>query len=67
MTVPAALDARFRDAAAAEGLLDFAYELVDSPVGQLFVAITEHGLCEIHYDAEPDRDRRWRTSIEWST
>jgi methylated-DNA-[protein]-cysteine S-methyltransferase len=56
MTVPAALDARFRDAAAAEGLLDVAYELVDSPVGQLFVATTDHGLCEIHYDAEPDRE-----------
>jgi methylated-DNA-[protein]-cysteine S-methyltransferase len=53
MTVPAELDRRFRDAAAAEGLLDVAYELHDSPVGTLFVAVTDRGLCEIHYDADP--------------
>ena len=52
-TVPAELDRRFRDAAAAEGLLDVAYELHDSPVGTLFVAVTERGVCEIHYDADP--------------
>jgi methylated-DNA-[protein]-cysteine S-methyltransferase len=55
-TVPAELDRRFRDAAAAEGLLDVAYELHDSPVGKLFVAVTERGLCEIHYDADPDAE-----------
>jgi methylated-DNA-[protein]-cysteine S-methyltransferase len=53
MTVPAELDRRFRDAAAAEGLLDVAYELHDSPVGTLFVAVTDRGVCEIHYDADP--------------
>jgi methylated-DNA-[protein]-cysteine S-methyltransferase len=53
MTVPAALDRRFRDAAAAAGLLDVAYELHDSPVGTLFVAVTDHGVCEINYDADP--------------
>ncbi|HET7760314.1 MAG TPA: methylated-DNA--[protein]-cysteine S-methyltransferase [Gaiellaceae bacterium] len=53
MTVPATLDRRFRDAAAAAGLLDVAYELHDSPVGTLFVAVTDHGVCEIHYDADP--------------
>jgi methylated-DNA-[protein]-cysteine S-methyltransferase len=56
MTVSAELDARFRDAAAAEGLLDVAYELHDSPVGKLFVAVTDHGVCEIHYDADPDAE-----------
>ena len=54
MTVSPELDARFRDAAAAEGLLDVAYDLIDTPVGRLFVAVTGRGLCEISYDAEPD-------------
>jgi methylated-DNA-[protein]-cysteine S-methyltransferase len=56
MTVPAELDRRFRDAAAAEGLLDVAYELHDTPVGRLLIAVTEHGVCEIHYDADPDAE-----------
>jgi methylated-DNA-[protein]-cysteine S-methyltransferase len=56
MTVPSELDARFRDAAAAEGLLDVAYDLVDTPVGRLLVAVTERGLCEISYDPEPERE-----------
>ena len=54
MTVSPQLDARFRDAAAAEGLLDVAYDLVDTPVGQLLVAVTDRGLCEISYDPEPE-------------
>jgi len=56
MTVSAELDRRFRDAAAAEGLLDVAYELHDTPVGRLLIAVTEHGVCEIHYDADPDAE-----------
>jgi len=48
------LDRRFRDAAAARGLLDAAYDLVDTPLGTLLVATTERGLCRIVYDAEPD-------------
>ena len=55
-TVPAELDQRFRDAAAAEGLLDVAYELHDTPVGTLLVAVTDRGLCEIEYDADPDAE-----------
>ena len=50
------LDRRFRDAAAQEGLLDAAYDLVDTPIGKLLVATTERGLCRIAYDAEPDRE-----------
>ena len=38
------------------GLLDVAYDLVDTPVGRLFVAVTGRGLCEISYDAEPERE-----------
>ena len=56
MTVSAELDRRFRDAAAAEGLLDVAYELHETPVGRLLIAVTEHGVCEIHYDADPDAE-----------
>ncbi|MGH3103556.1 MAG: methylated-DNA--[protein]-cysteine S-methyltransferase [Gaiellaceae bacterium] len=56
MTVPSSLDERFRAAAAAGGLLDVAYDLVDSPLGPLFVATTPRGLCRISYDAEPERE-----------
>jgi len=49
MTVPADLDRRFRDAADREGLVDVAYDLTDSPVGELLVATTEQGLCRIAY------------------
>lgn len=48
------LDLRFRDAAAREQLLDVAYDLVDTPVGALLVAVTERGLCRISYDADPE-------------
>jgi methylated-DNA-[protein]-cysteine S-methyltransferase len=56
MTVSPELDARFRDAAAAEGLLDVAYDLVDTPIGQLLVAVTDRGLCEIEFDPDPERE-----------
>ena len=56
MTVSPELDARFRDAAAAESLLDVAYELHDTPVGRLLIAVTDHGVCEIHYDADPEAE-----------
>ncbi|HZO62234.1 MAG TPA: methylated-DNA--[protein]-cysteine S-methyltransferase [Gaiellaceae bacterium] len=49
MTVPTDLDRRFRDAAEREGLVDVAYDLADSPVGELLVAVTERGLCRIAY------------------
>jgi methylated-DNA-[protein]-cysteine S-methyltransferase len=56
MTVPAELDNRFRDAAAAQGLLDVAYDLADSPVGPLLVAVTNAGVCRISFDPEPERE-----------
>jgi methylated-DNA-[protein]-cysteine S-methyltransferase len=52
--VPAELDARFRTAAAAAGFLDVSYDLVDSPVGELLVAVSERGLCRIAYDADEE-------------
>jgi methylated-DNA-[protein]-cysteine S-methyltransferase len=53
-TVPARLDDRFRAAAAAGGLLDVAYDVIDSPVGDLFVAVSNRGLCTISYDADAE-------------
>jgi methylated-DNA-[protein]-cysteine S-methyltransferase len=55
MTVSPTLDRRFREAAAAAGLLDVAYDLTDSPLGPLLLAATDRGLCRISYDPEPDR------------
>jgi methylated-DNA-[protein]-cysteine S-methyltransferase len=49
MTVPTPLDNRFREAADREGLVDVAYDLSDSPVGELLVAVTDRGLCRIAY------------------
>ncbi len=56
MTVSEKLDRRFREAAAREQLLDVAYDLVDTPIGTLFVAATDRGLVRIVYDADPDRE-----------
>ena len=51
MTVTAALDRRFRDAAVAEGLLDVAYDVVASPIGELLVGVSPRGVCRIAFDA----------------
>jgi methylated-DNA-[protein]-cysteine S-methyltransferase len=53
-TVSSQLDARFRAAAADEGLLDVAYDVIDSPVGELFVGVSDRGLCVISYDVDPE-------------
>jgi methylated-DNA-[protein]-cysteine S-methyltransferase len=48
------LDARFRAAAAATGLLDAAYDIVrDTPIGDLLVGVTDHGVCRIQFDPQP--------------
>jgi methylated-DNA-[protein]-cysteine S-methyltransferase len=55
MTVSPALDERFRAAAAAAGLLDAAYDIVeDTPIGDLLVGVTVHGLARIHFDPDPE-------------
>jgi methylated-DNA-[protein]-cysteine S-methyltransferase len=46
------LDARFRAAALAEGLVDVRYDVAESPVGNLFLAATPRGLCRISYTVE---------------
>jgi len=53
MTVSEGLDNRFREAAAAAGLIDAAFDLADTPIGTLLVAATDRGLCQISFD--PDR------------
>jgi methylated-DNA-[protein]-cysteine S-methyltransferase len=53
-SIPTKLDERFRAAAAAEGLLDVAYDVIDSPVGDLFVGVSNRGLCVISYDTDAD-------------
>lgn len=55
MTVPTELDDRFRAAAAAEGLLDVAYDVTDSPVGPLLVAVSDAGVCRVSFDPDPER------------
>jgi methylated-DNA-[protein]-cysteine S-methyltransferase len=57
MTVSPTLDERFRAAAAATGLLDAAYDILpDTPIGDLLVGVTDHGLCRIHFDPDPERE-----------
>ena len=56
MIVSADLDRRFRDAAAASGALDVAYDVIDSPLGPLLLAATERGLCRVSFDPDPDRE-----------
>ena len=46
------LPARLVAAASDEGLLDVAYRVVDSPVGQLLLAATERGLVRVAYARE---------------
>ena len=51
------LDERFRAAAAAEGLLDVAYDVFDdTAMGPLLVGVTDRGLCRISFDPDPARE-----------
>ncbi len=52
MHVSPELDARFRATALADGLVDVRYDVVESPVGELRIAMTDRGLCRISYFAE---------------
>jgi methylated-DNA-[protein]-cysteine S-methyltransferase len=55
--VPTALDERFRTAAAADGVLDVAYDVLDdTPVGSLLVGVSDQGLCRIGFDPEPEAE-----------
>jgi methylated-DNA-[protein]-cysteine S-methyltransferase len=54
MTVPSDLDHRFREAAAALDLVDAAYDVIDTEIGPMLAAVTDHGLARLLYDAEPE-------------
>jgi methylated-DNA-[protein]-cysteine S-methyltransferase len=56
MNVTPDLDARFRELAVREGLVDVRYDVVDSPIGGLLVAATERGLARIYFDPEGHED-----------
>ena len=55
MTTPAELDRRFREAALALDLVDLGFDVVDSPIGPLFVAASTRGLASISFDPEPEQ------------
>jgi len=55
MTVSPDLDTRFRNAALTLGLVDVGFDVVDSPVGPLFVAASDRGLASISFDPEPEK------------
>jgi methylated-DNA-[protein]-cysteine S-methyltransferase len=54
MTVSTDLDRRFRDAAVALALVDAGFDVLESPIGPLFVAASDRGLAAISYDADPE-------------
>ena len=54
MTVSSDLDRRFREAAVALDLVDMGFDIVDTPIGSLFVAASTRGLAAISFDSDPD-------------
>jgi methylated-DNA-[protein]-cysteine S-methyltransferase len=52
LSVSPELDARFREAAVAAGIVDVRYDVIDSPVGELLLAATPRGLCRISYTVD---------------
>jgi methylated-DNA-[protein]-cysteine S-methyltransferase len=54
MTISSDLDRRFRNAAVELDLVDVGFDVVDSPIGQLFVAASKRGLASISFDSDPD-------------
>lgn len=49
--LPDDIDRRFRERAAAEGLLDAAWDVADSPIGPLLLAATTRGLAWVGFEA----------------
>ena len=56
MTISPHLDRRFREAALALELVDLGFDVVESPIGPLFVAASHQGLASISFDARPEAD-----------
>src|SRR5438093_10491683 len=61
MNVTPELDSSFREAALREGLVDVRCDELESPVGNLFVAATDRGLCRISYWPDGMEDTLART------
>jgi methylated-DNA-[protein]-cysteine S-methyltransferase len=55
MTISPDVDRRFRQAAADLGLIDVGYDVVESPIGPLFVAVSTKGLAQLSFHPE-ERD-----------
>ena len=53
MTASPDLDRRFRNAAFTLDLVDMGFDVVDSPIGPLFVAASTRGLASISFDVDP--------------
>jgi len=56
MTIPTDLDRRFRESAARSGLLAASYDVIESELGPLFAAVTDHGLARISFDPDPEQE-----------
>jgi methylated-DNA-[protein]-cysteine S-methyltransferase len=56
MSVSPDLDQRFRDAADEAGLVDAAYNFVESPLGPLLVGVSERGVCRISFDPDAEAE-----------
>jgi methylated-DNA-[protein]-cysteine S-methyltransferase len=54
MTISPELDRRFRDAASSLDLVDVGFDVVESPIGELFVAASPRGVAEISFQSDPD-------------
>lgn len=54
--VPDELDRRFRAAAAASGLVEISYDVVDSPLGPLTVCVSERGLYRISFEDHAEEE-----------
>jgi len=54
MTVSPDLDRRFRDSALALELVDVGFDVLESPIGSLFVAASDRGLAAISFEAQPE-------------
>src|ERR1700679_1179182 len=60
MNVTPELDSLFRAAAIREGIVDVRYDVIDSPIGDLFLAATDRGLCRISYTIDGQDEERAR-------
>jgi methylated-DNA-[protein]-cysteine S-methyltransferase len=54
MTISSDLDRRFREAAVALDLVDVGFDVIDSPIGPLFVAASTRGLAAISFESDPE-------------